>query len=161
MTTTDGPVIVVPEALLNSEPHPFGSWSSTPVPKGPPGVYTIWRGEEFLYVGMSWKEPVPGSKAKGLWGRLDSHASGRRSGDQFCVYICDRFVIPTLSSAQLRNLETGARILDPLTKEYIRTHLAYRFVTTETGQASRDLERVIRGQGLTGHGLPLINPAAA
>lgn len=25
------------------------------------------------------------AKAKGLWTRLDSHASGRRSGDQFCV----------------------------------------------------------------------------
>jgi hypothetical protein len=31
--------------------------------------------------------------AKGLWTRLNAHASGRRSGDQFCVYIGDRQVV--------------------------------------------------------------------
>ena len=36
-------------------------------------------------------------EAKWLWTRLGSHASGRRSGDQFNVYICDRFVVPALT----------------------------------------------------------------
>jgi hypothetical protein len=68
------------------------------VPKVAAGVYSVWENGRLIYVGMSGRglaaedidapdEPV---KAKGLWTRLDSHASGRKSGDQFCVYICDR-----------------------------------------------------------------------
>ena len=31
-------------------------------------------------------------------GRLASHASGRRSGDQFLIYVCDRLVLPRLGN---------------------------------------------------------------
>ena len=44
--------------------------------------------------------PDEPKKAKGLWTRLNSHAIGRSSGDQFCVYACDRFVVPHLSDHQ-------------------------------------------------------------
>jgi len=57
-------------------------------------------------------EPV---KAKDLWTRLNSHASGRRSGDQFCVYVCDRFVVPALSVAQQAQIAEGRLALDKLT----------------------------------------------
>ena len=51
---------------------------------------------------------------KGLWTRLDSHASGRRSGDQFCVYVCDRFVVARLSDQQQAQIGDGLLSLDTL-----------------------------------------------
>lgn len=37
----------------------------------------------------------------GLLTRLASHASGRLSGNQFCVYVANRLVIPSLVPDQL------------------------------------------------------------
>ena len=39
------------------------------------------------------------TRVRGVRDRLDSHRSGRRSGDQFAVYVCDRLVLQTLSQA--------------------------------------------------------------
>jgi hypothetical protein len=47
------------------------------------------------------------SRAKGLWTRLNSHASGSRAGDQFNVYICDRFIVPALTAVQQRDIGQG------------------------------------------------------
>jgi hypothetical protein len=86
--------------------HRFQDWPNQQVPKRAAGVYTVWDGERLLYVGMSGRamtaedlEVSDGGRvvAKGLWTRLNAHASGRRSGDQFCVYVNDRFVVPELS----------------------------------------------------------------
>ena len=149
---------MVPVDLARGDLHAFGVWPTTPVPKGPPGVYAIFRGTEFLYVGISWREPSSSAFTKGLWGRLDSHASGRRSGDQFCIYICDRFVIGGLTTEEIREVAAGARSLDRMTRDYIRAHLAFRFVTTATGAEARYLETTIRRDGLLEHGRPLLNP---
>lgn len=151
---------MIPAELAHGPAFPFGAWPATPVPKGPPGVYAIWRGSDFLYVGISWRDPSPTSTgtSKGLWGRLDSHASGRRSGDQFCIYVCDRFVLGDLSDDEIREVAAGTRSLDRLTREFIRAHLSYRFVTTATGAEARALESLIRRDGLADHGRPLLNP---
>lgn len=151
---------MVPTDLAQGQLHAFGDWPTTSVPKGPPGVYTVWRGVEFLYVGISWREPSPtgGSTTKGLWGRLDSHAAGRRSGDQFCIYVCDRFVLVSLSPGDIQEVAAGALSLDGLTRDYIRTNLAYRYVTTASGKDARELETVIRRGGLLEQGQPLLNP---
>jgi hypothetical protein len=86
--------------------HRFQDWPNDQVPKRAAGVYTVWDGDRLLYVGMSGRamtaedlEVSPNGRvvAKGLWTRLNAHASGRRSGDQFCVYVCDRFVVPALT----------------------------------------------------------------
>jgi predicted GIY-YIG superfamily endonuclease len=82
-------------------------------------VYTIWRVTgEFIYVGMS----------ANLRERLNAHASGRRSGDQFCVYVCDRFVVPALTFGQQAEVGRGELSLDRLTREYVRQQLTYRRV---------------------------------
>lgn len=88
-------------ALEKGSCHRFSDWPNPSVPKVAAGVYTIWENGRLVYVGMSGRglaaediaAPDEPAKAKGLWTRLDSHASGRRSGDQFCVYVCDRFVV--------------------------------------------------------------------
>jgi hypothetical protein len=55
-------------------------------------------------------EPGQRAAAMGLWTRLNSHASGRRSGDQFNVYVCDRFVVPALTPGQQRQID-GTTVL--------------------------------------------------
>jgi hypothetical protein len=64
-----------------------------------------------------------------LWSRLNAHASGRRSGDQLCVYVSDRFVVPALAAGQLDQFGQGTLKLDTLTKRHIREHLSYRYIT--------------------------------
>jgi len=141
------------EELTAGKLHRFSDWLHTPIVRGPTGVYTIWNSDMFVYVGMSLKE-----SSKGLWGRMNSHASGRRSGDQFCVYISDRFVLPTLNADDMHAIANGVLRLDELTRDYIRTHLSYRYVLTETGSEARTLESHIRTAGLLGVGQPFLNP---
>lgn len=141
--------------------HHFSEWSTLTMESGFPGVYTIWRGSEFIYVGISYRaaSETANRQVRGLFGRLRSHANGRRSGDQFNIYICDRFVIPTLTREQLAAVGAGELSLDALTREFIRQHLAFRYVFTETGDEARKVEAAIRRSGLPQCGLPFLNPA--
>ncbi len=97
-------------------------------------------------------------RASGVFGRLASHASGRRSGDQFCIYVCDQFVVPELSSEDMAALRRGERLLDARTRAFIQEHLTYRVVTTGAGQEARELEAFVRRNGLARAGRPQINP---
>ncbi len=66
-----------------------------------------------------------GKKKYGLVTRLDSHAKGRLSGDQFNVYVANRLVIPGLEQSQLPRFADGSLTLDPLTRQYTRQHFQY------------------------------------
>jgi hypothetical protein len=101
--------------------------------------------------------PGQPAQAKGLWTRLNSHASGRRSGDQFNVYICDRFIVPTLTPAQQRRIGHGDLLLDQLTRRYIRDHLSYRFAVYADGIEALAVERAVRS-GAFPAGQPYLNP---
>ena len=86
--------------LIASPIHWFSDWPTGDVPRSGAVVYTIWNREgSFIYVGMSGRSFIGETEGKGKagpWGRLNSHSCGRRSGDQFCVYVADRLVLPTL-----------------------------------------------------------------
>jgi hypothetical protein len=127
-----------------------------------PGIYTIWRGTQFLYVGIAGRPAIRGAvsgTSKGLHGRLESHASGRRSSDQFCIYVCDRLVLPTIQN-QLAEVANGSLSLDLLTRAFVHEQLSYRFVATiDYAQAMR-LEGSIKRSGLPQAGRPLLNPGA-
>ena len=126
---------------------------------GPSGVYTIWNGGVFLYVGMAWAHRDDSNpKAVGVFGRLSSHASGRRSGGQFCIYICDRFVVPELNADDTAALRRGERLLDARTKAFVHDHLTYRVVVTSSGAEAREVEAQVRRDGLEHAERPLINP---
>src|SRR5438128_2563185 len=95
-------------SLHNSEKYPFSIPPSRHIPLIAPGVYTVYDSEDrFLYVGMAGADlndekinrlsEIRGRRS-GLRDRLSSHASGYRSGDQFNIYICDLFVLKTLTS---------------------------------------------------------------
>src|SRR5258705_7729540 len=124
----------------------FADWPNTSVPRRP-GVYTIWDADgRFIYVGMAGRRPSRQLKdqtqttLEGLWGRLKAHAAGRRSGNQFCVYVCDRFVGPGLTPEQQRQIEAGELFLDPLTRAHIRANYSYRITVTPDAESASRLE---------------------
>ncbi len=132
----------------------FADWPVDAVPKSGGGVYTIWdREEKFVYVGMSGRSAdVRGS---GPWGRLNSHASGRRNGDQFCVYVCDRLVLPILHN-RLHGVAAGYLRLDGETKGYIPSQLGFRYLAVRSPREAREIEAAFqRGDAV---GKPLLNP---
>jgi len=102
--------------------------------------------------------PDEPAKAKGLWTRLNSRASGRRSGDQFCSYICDRFVVPHLSLQEQAQVADGELALDALTRKLIHDRYEYRFVTTPDGATAFALKREVERSALSA-GKPFLNPA--
>jgi hypothetical protein len=88
----------------------FANWSNPKVPTFGAGVYTIWHNDgRFIYVGMSGRgitaETSRRDTPQGIY--LQSHASGRRTGDQFCVYVADRPVLPTLSLDDITAIASG------------------------------------------------------
>ena len=90
------------DVLINGPLYRFADWPNASVPVFGAGVYTIWHSDgRFIYVGMSGRGMTTDTKRRntpqGLYTRLESHSRGRRSGDQFCVYVADRLVLPTLS----------------------------------------------------------------
>ncbi len=96
-------------------------------------------------------------KKYGLVTRLASHATGRLSGDQFCVYVANRFVIPELTVPDLKSFATGEMTLDRLTKAYIHQHLDYQYVIVDSSAAAFELERQAR-RGQVFGAMPLLNP---
>lgn len=154
------------DRLVTAPVFRFADWPNDQVPRRASSVYTVWRHEEFIYVGMSGRgvsaeDFVAGQgsdgEAKWLWTRLDSYASGRRSGDQFNAYICDRFVAPVLTPDQQRDIGRGELLLDRLTKDFIRRNLSYRFETYPTGKQALAVERDMRA-GKSSAGRPYLNP---
>lgn len=133
----------------------FGDWPTGDVPRSGSLVYTIWdRDGSFVYVGMSGR--TISQAGTGPWGRLNSHASGRRSGDQFCIYVHDRLVIPSLHN-RFADVGSGVLSLDRETRSYIRAHLGFRWVAVDGPATAFDLEKTIR-RGALPAGKPRLNP---
>jgi hypothetical protein len=81
--------------------------------------------------------------------------SGR--GDQFNVYVCDRFVGPALTPGQQREIADGRLLLDQMTRSFIREHLGYRCAIHPDGTTALAAERAVRAGGLAA-GKPFLNP---
>jgi hypothetical protein len=142
----------------------FRDWPDPSVPNFGAGIYTIWDAQgQFIYVGMSGRSITAGmaipNRPHGLVTRLHSHAQGRRSGDQFCVYVADRFVLATLSAEDIGEIASGRHSLDAHVRRYVHQHLGYRFSLCGDGAEAAALERQIRRGGWP-HGKPLLTPQA-
>jgi hypothetical protein len=133
------------QALESGISYAFREWPNKNVPKTH-GIYTIYENSRLLYVGVADK----------LYERLKSHASGRRSGDQFCIYVCDRMILITLTKDEILKVADGKLCLDKFTRQYIRSNLSYRFVETASENMS-PLEIKIKSGALS-IGKPLLNP---
>ncbi len=139
----------------------FSDWPNPSIPLVSAGVYAIWNDKELFYCGMSGRElenAIRQHKKKyGLINRLNSHASGRLSGDQFCVYVANRLVIPELSTKELPKFKTGELRLDFLTKEYIHNHLEYEYILVKSSKEAFSLEDKARSGEVFG-AKPFLNP---
>lgn len=145
----------------------FRNWPNPKVPKIAVGVYTIWLDTRLIYVGMAGRsltvEDIANHRQstsiriRGLYSRLNSHAGGRRSGDQFCVYVADRLVLPTLSKEEIEQISIGNLSLDNLAKRYIHANLSYRFVEVPDSEQAFLVENAIRS-GVLNCSKPLLNP---
>ena len=128
---------------LNLQPvYRFADWPNKDVPKGKPGVYLIYHEGRWIYIGMS---------LKNLQSRLSRHASGRRSGDQFCVYVGDHLVMPKLGIDQMKGVFSGEYSLDDAIKEFVRSQLSHRYLLVADDPTARALEKhgleIAKGQG--------------
>ena len=158
------------QRLLESGPRNwFADWPIEAGPRHAACVYTVWdHTGGFIYVGMAGRgmsgadianHRTEGGRPRGLWERLNSHASGRRSGDQFCVYVADRLVLPNLDADQVEAIATGDLTFDSLVRSYIRSNLAFRFCETADGTEALQVEREIQ-RGPNPFGSPLLNPSS-
>ena len=143
------------QALETGPLYGFSDWPIADVPRSGAIVYTVWNRENrFIYVGMAGK--FDSAKGKGPFERLNSHASGRRSGDQFCIYVCDRFVLLQVHN-RISEIAEGKLSLDNLTREFIRSELGFRFQTAADSQNALATERQIQ-RGALPSGRPFFNP---
>lgn len=144
-----------------SQRQRFEAWPNPAIPPVAAGVYAVWEGALLVYCGMSGREHekavTSGRSRYGLVTRLASHASGRLSGDQFCVYVANRLVIPSLKAEQLAQFGTGELTLDSLTKAYIHTRLEYQFAIVGSSAEAYALEKCCR-EGIVFGAKPLLNP---
>ena len=146
------------DALEHGELFCFGDWPVVAVPRSGAIVYTVWnRSGQFIYVGMAGRGETSAARGSGPFGRLNSHASGRRSGDQFCVYVCDRLVLPTLHD-RIEDIAAGKLSLDGATRQYVRTELGFRMVHVTDGREALQVERMVQRGALAGR--PFLNPLA-
>ena len=140
----------------------FRDWPNPDVPLVAAGVYSIWHHDQLIYCGMSGREiEKPDNQNKkryGIYNRLNSHASGRLSGDQFCVYVANRLVIPELKPEDLDRFASGEVNLDQLTKEYIHANFSYRFLIVDSSKDAYEIEMRARGGDIFGQ-KPFLNPS--
>ena len=107
----------------------FADWPNPEVPNGRIGVYTVWGGDELIYVGM-------GGRAVGPSADTNGPASTKLTG---------------LSLQQIQDAARGQLSLDGLTRQLIRQSLCYRFtlvgqqLMTAANTAAKPLDKARPG----------------
>ena len=148
-------------ALFDKSANPisFAENAKEYIPNRGSIIYSVWdRNNDFIYVGISGLQKDV--EKRNPRSRMISHASGRRSGDQFCIYIHDYYVVPALVQTGRYSPSNG--YLDRLTKQYIRENLSYRFVSFNTQDSDvivRNLESKIKNGAFDF--VPIINGTEA
>jgi hypothetical protein len=137
--------------------HRFAEYATLTdvIPGSGAGVYTIWDDAGGLvYAGIAGRNP----EGKGLASRLRSHADGRRSGDQFCVYVADHYVMPELSREQIEAIRDSRLSMDALVREKIHTTFGFRFIVVDDYATAIQVENSVKSGRLKA-GRPRLNPS--
>jgi hypothetical protein len=145
------------DQLQDGPLHRFADYATLTdvIPGSGAGVYTIWDDAGGLvYAGIAGRNPA----GKGLASRLRSHASGRRSGDQFCVYVADHYVLPELSREQIEDIRDSRLSMDALVREKIHSAFGFRFAVVDDYRAAIEVENAIKSGRLRA-GQPHLNPS--
>ena len=130
------------------QPISFADSVKDHIPDSGSIIYSVWdKDEQFIYIGIAGTQKA--LEKRSPLRRMQSHASGRRSGDQFNIYVHDCYVIPNLIKSGVFDYKKGA--LDKLTKEFIQENLSYRFVcfrSEDSNEIVADLEKQIKSGAL-------------
>ena len=135
------------------------------------GVYTIWEGMTFLYVGMVGTVPADSPllatepnaigrarTAQGLFGRLHDHAYGA-AHDRLWLLYAEREIIPNLTEAERKQFASGTLHLGSLVAKKIKeSRFTYCAARTNSVRDARSIEAGVRRYGLSGVGQPRLNP---
>jgi hypothetical protein len=141
-------------ALLDGPMHSFADPIAPEVPARGAGIYTVWDEDgKPVYVGVAGRNP----DGAGLAGRLKSHSSGRRNGDQFCVYVADHYVLPELTSAQVQEIAAARLSMDALVREKVQRSFCFRTAVTADYATALAAEKWIKS-GAADCGPPRLNP---
>jgi hypothetical protein len=148
------PADAIVDELAAAPLRHFGDWPNAALPKGLPGVYAIWCGDDFLYAGCAYRarEETTNPQAQGVWGRLQTHSRGIQPS-QLSDGIFRHYILRELTDAQRADEAFDPRVAS---REFLRERLTYRAVVTENGTAARDAEDEIR-RGQTVLGPPRFN----
>ena len=114
-------------------------------------LYSIFLNNEFIYIGRC-------GVTNFQHFRLNSHRLGRRSGDQFCIYIQDYYVLPLLIENLKENKEDYVFEKGRLDREvgkFISENLRLKYLSVQKDDVM-DLENRIR-EGKYGR-TPKLNP---
>ena len=96
----------VVDDLVKGKLYSFSDWPNHDLPDVAIGMYTIWQGDLFAYVGISGTSlksedfAMKATKKRGLKQRLNSHRKGGLGGDKFCVYVYHQIYSSLLNSIQ-------------------------------------------------------------
>jgi hypothetical protein len=141
--------------LREGASHPFSAFRTLGdiVPAVGAGAYTIWdEAGSLVYVGIAGRNP----HGTGLASRLRSHASGRRSGDQFCVYVADHYVLPELTRKEIADIRDSRLSMDVLVRDCIHRRFTFRLVSVDSYSAAMGIEKAVK-EGALG-APPRLNP---
>jgi hypothetical protein len=150
------PDAAVKSALLDGPKHRFADILAEEIPTSGAGVYTVWdEADKLVYVGVAGRNP----RGKGLANRLRSHASGRRSGDQFCVYVADHYVLPELTGEQVQAIASSQLSMDTLVRDKVHRSFTFRFASVSDYATALAVEKWVKS-GAARCGPPRLNPGS-
>lgn len=112
--------------------------------------------DDFVYIGIGGIRGVT-AEDRNPRSRIMQHWQGMRSGDQFCIYVQDHFVLPQIV-AKPYTAQNGQ--IDRLVRQYTHDHLSYAYMIDQSQEGSRrvrDFERRIQ-QGAWLGIKPLVDP---
>jgi len=149
--------------LVNGEMYLFSDWPNDDLPDIAIGIYAIWKGDDFAYVGIAGRSlqsadyQMKSNKKKGLKQRLGTHWKGGLGGDQFCVYVFERFLCDILTTEDLKQMVNKEVTLAELNRDYIRNNLSYRFTILDSYKDALAIETRIKKGEIEHIGKPYLN----
>jgi hypothetical protein len=148
--------------LTTGELYSFSERPNKGIPHVAIGIYTIWNGDEFAYVGISGlsvkENDYKKDKIKGLKQRLRAHHGGGIGGDKFCVLVFERYISREITSDVLEKLANKELFLRELNRNFIRGNLSYRFTILDSKEHLQEYETFIKKGGIESIGKPFLNP---
>ena len=149
--------------LVTGKLYSFSDWPNEDLPDVAIGMYTIWKGDLFAYVGISGTSlkaedfAMNAKKTRGLKQRLNAHRTGGLGGDKFCVYVFERFLTKELTMSDLEKMSNKELTLGELNRSFVQNNLSYRFTILDSAEKARAYENVIKKGGIQSIGKPFLN----